>query len=60
MFCVISFLLDYKLLNILTGHIHIEINRPRLMALIELLEARTSTLKMGRTPEIILLPSKEV
>ena len=60
MFCVISFLLDYKLLNILTGNIHIEINRPRLMALIELLEARTSTLKMGRTPEIILLPSKEV
>ena len=60
MFCVISFLLDYKLLNILTGNIHIEINRPRLMALIELLEARTLTLKMGRTPEIILLPSKEV
>ena len=60
MFCVISFFLDYKLLNNLTGNIHIEINRPRLMGLIELLEARLSTLKTGRTPEIILLPSKEV
>ena len=62
MFSVIPFFLDYKLLNNLTGNNHIEINtpRPRLMGLTELLEARLSTLKVGRTPEIILLPSKEV